>query len=70
MKILHTLVGIGSAALAAAAALPRYGHANFPHGTMKYSNIHLADAAVGTQLLSVTKRVEKTGISSRHGHPG
>ena len=35
-KTLHTRVGMGSAALAAAVALPMYSDPNFQPGTMKY----------------------------------
>ena len=35
-KILHTLVGMGSAALAATVPYPGYGDPNFPRGTRKY----------------------------------
>ena len=35
-KILHALVGMGSAALAAAVPYPGKSNTNFPQGTMKY----------------------------------
>ena len=37
-KTLHTRVGMGSAALSAAVALPMYSDPNFQPGTMKYIN--------------------------------
>ena len=39
--MLHTVIGLGSAALVAAVPfLPRYGDPNFPRGTMKYQQHH------------------------------
>ena len=35
IKMLHTLVGMGRAALAATVAIPRYGDLNFHIGLMK-----------------------------------
>ena len=49
MKILHTLVGMGSAALAAAVASPRQGDPNFPPGINEvYLYINIYKGSIGT----------------------